>query len=160
MNTELKDEGLYEVALKEVRMDNADINKVLDLLTKAHALGDARATYALATWYLHGHNVLMDMDKAISFLRKADKRGIAPASYDLAVCYEKGMGVKKSRARAIQLYTKAALLGDRPSIYEVGRCIYFGFGVSRDKKYGMMWIDLARRFGVVEDEDHGCHPRP
>ena len=69
--------------------------EVLNKLNAASAAGDDRATYALATWYLHGKNVEKDIDRALNLLRLAADAGNADAMYDLAYSYEIGNGVPK-----------------------------------------------------------------
>jgi uncharacterized protein len=83
------------------------------LLIRADKRGDPRATYALATWWLHGKDILVkkNLRKAVGLLRKAADAH-PDATFDLAVSYEKGRGVRKSQKMAAKLYLKAALLGD------------------------------------------------
>lgn len=47
----------YERALKMARSEKANLGRVANLLEEACAAGDPRAAYALATWYLFGHDV-------------------------------------------------------------------------------------------------------
>ncbi|MDB5040949.1 MAG: hypothetical protein JWN27_1675, partial [Candidatus Eremiobacteraeota bacterium] len=44
----------YDSALQEMEGNAPDVRRAHELLRQAHASGDARATYALGTWYLHG----------------------------------------------------------------------------------------------------------
>ena len=105
------------------------------------------ATYALATWYLHGKYFKQDLRKAAMLLREAARSNIADALYDLAVSYEEGKGVKKNLEKACELYLRAALQGDEQSTYEVGRCYYYGIGVSQDRKIAKVWLDRAESLG-------------
>jgi TPR repeat protein len=148
VSTDVRDQSLYQQALDLATSPGADLEAVRPLLISAHEAGDARATYALATWYLHGRVVRKNMRKAVALLRQAARDNLPDALYDLAVCYENGEGVRKSMRRAASLYLKAALSGDLPSVYEVGRCYYHGLGVTADKAMANVWLDRAHDLGA------------
>jgi TPR repeat protein len=136
----------YEKALVIARGANAPLAKVASLLTAAHEAGDARATYALATWYLHGHFFKKDIRKSIALLKESAQFNVPEALFDLAVCYEKGAGVAKNERKAIQLYLRAALHGEKQSVYEVARCYYHGIGVNQDRQIAGVWRDRAEEY--------------
>jgi TPR repeat protein len=138
----------YEKALSKVRENEAPLREVASLLTAAHEAGDVRATYALATWYLHGQLFRKNVRKSIGLLRKAAKTNLPDALFDLAVCYEKGVGVPKNPRKAIQLYLKAALYGELQSVYEVARCYYYGIGVHQDRQVARIWQDRAAEINL------------
>lgn len=140
----------YDDALKIARRKSADLDRVASLLNAAHQAGDARATYALATWYLHGRLFKKSVRKAVVLLREAAQRNVADALYDLAVCYEEGTGVRKNAKKAAELYVRAALEGEKQSIYEVGRCYHYGIGVAKDRSIARVWLDRAKEIGVIE----------
>lgn len=117
-------------------------------LTEAHEAGDARASYALGTWYLHGHFVKRNLRTAMAFLRQAAKQGHPDALYDLAICHEKGAGTRKSEAKAAECYLAALLEGDEQSIYELGRCFYWGIGVQQNRRLARVLMDKADRLGL------------
>lgn len=141
---------LYEASLKEIRKENPDIKMVLENLNKASSLGNVEATYALATWYLHGENVQKDFDKAVSLLKIASSLKHTDALYDLAVCYEEGKGIEEDKYEAFKLYQMAALYGDKQSYYEVGRCLYHGIGISEDKDLAEIWLEKAEELGITD----------
>jgi TPR repeat protein len=141
--------GRYEEALIAAQAPNADFDSIRPMLLEAHEYGDARATYALATWYLYGRSVRKNLRKAIALLREAARSGLPDALFDLAVCYEQGEGVPENQRRAARLYVEAALRGDAQSLYEVGRCYYYGLGVPVDRALARIWLDRARGLGVV-----------
>ncbi|HJT92192.1 MAG TPA: hypothetical protein VJ777_09650 [Mycobacterium sp.] len=139
----------YEVALAKAKKSKRRTKEVYDLLMTAHEKGDARATYALATWYLHGTQFTKkSIAKATQMLKHAESENVPDAAYDLAVSFEKGAGVRKSAKQAFALYVKAALLGERQSVYEVGRMYYYGIGTGRDRRLAEIWLDRAEALGV------------
>lgn len=141
----------YEKALRLARRKSPPTKELYDLLLAADKGGDARATYALATWYLFGSPFTkINYARAVKLLRIAAKAGIADAAYDLAVSYEIGKGVRKSLAKAFEHYCMAALFGDAQSHYEVGRMYYYGLGIPRNRNLAKIWFDKAEKLGIVD----------
>jgi TPR repeat protein len=138
----------YEAALQKARLKRAPLEAVSKLLETAHEAGDARATYALATWYLHGKHFKKNVRKSVSLLRKAASQDLPDALFDLAVCYERGEGMKSNAKKAAELYLRAALHGEMQSIYEVGRCYYYGIGVHADRDIARVWFQRAEEVGA------------
>lgn len=149
MRRSLASNNHYDRALRKASQPNADFPSVRLLLEAAHEKGDARATYALATWYLHGRCFRRNLQKAVVMLRSAAARNNGDALYDLAVCYEIGTGVRKSVRKAAELYLRAALQGEKQSIYEIGRCYHHGIGVEKDRIIAKVWLDRAAALGVT-----------
>lgn len=143
----------YEKALRIAAGEKFDHNQVWTLLEQAHNTGDARATYAIATWYLHGTHVEKDSAKAAQYLKEAADAGIAEAMADLAVSYEKGIGVDEDVEAAFEYYLRAALHGDDDAVFEVARCYYWGIGVGKDRRIANIWADRAEKLGVYEAEE-------
>lgn len=117
----------FELAIAEGATD-----KVASLLQKCHKSGDARATYALATWYIHGVVFPVNAKKAVRFLRSASRSGVREAMYDLGYSYEIGFGVPKEPKKALELYVRAAQKGDQQAAREVVRCVYYGVGITKN----------------------------
>jgi TPR repeat protein len=145
----MKGDLLFKKAILESEKSNPDDGLIRDLIFRAHKLGNAKATYSLATWYLHGAYVKLDVEQGVDFLKIAAKENIYPAMFDLAVCFEKGEGIKQDKEAAFEYYLKAALSGDPESIYHVGRCYYHGIGIPKNKKLGYIWIDKANELGFT-----------
>ncbi len=141
----------YDEALAEMRSNSADVFKAFALLTRADAAGDARATYALATWYLHGRSPIVEPDlaKAISLLQVAANAGVPDALYDMGVSYEKGESGQPDFVRAFRSYLAAALRGEEQSIYEVGRCYHYGIGVNVDREVAEIWLQRAAELEIA-----------
>lgn len=134
----------YEAAFKEIQGEEPDWERAYRHLVRAHKAGDARATYAIGTWYLHGQYLPKRRQKGLAYIRKAADQGIAPAMFDLAVALETGDGVRKSSSRAAESYLKAALLGDREAMYETGRCLYYGIGIAQDRRLARIFLEFGR----------------
>ncbi len=128
----------FELAKRGIRDKN-----VASMLWESHKAGEARATYALATWFLHGIHFKINQKKAVTLLRSAGKKGIPEAVFDLAVSYERGIGVPKSSVKAAKLYIKAALDGDRQAIDEVVRCVFYGIGIQKNRALAFLIRDMS-----------------
>ena len=74
---------------------NPDFEKAYALLLQAYEAGSAEATYAIATWYLHGQYLKTDFRIGTKYLKKAANQNWPDALYDLAISYEGGLHVKK-----------------------------------------------------------------
>lgn len=138
---------LYDLALVEARKPRANLQRALDLLTRAHENGDARAAYALATWYLHGRPGLVtrNMARAVRLLTEAASADHSDAIFDLAVCYERGAGVRRSYRKAAVLYLRSALLDDKQARRAMGKLYWHGLGVKRDRAIAKVWLNNAER---------------
>jgi uncharacterized protein len=130
---------LYRKALRLAKMQSPDFPKIANMLRDAGKLGSGEATYALATWYLHGEYFDKDLKKGTRLLRVSAKQKVPAACYDLAVSYEMGIVVKKDPERAFQLYMEAAMRGDNASNREVARCLWHGIGTSKNRVLADLW---------------------
>lgn len=139
---------LYKSALVLARRKEPNNVEIVRLLTSAHSLGSGDATYALATWYLHGTHYAKNAKKGTVLLKKAARMCIASACFDLAVSYEKGIVVEKNKERAFALYLEAALRGDGDAKKQVARCFWHGVGVTKNRIVADLW---AERFRVKRD---------
>jgi TPR repeat protein len=140
-----KQPSLYVTALREARKRRLDFDRAFKLLMRADKSGDARATYALATWYLHGKHVAQNVRKATTLLRRAAAKDVPDALFDLAVSHEKGIGVSKDQRKAAELYLRCALAGGAGAHFEVGRCYFHGIGFQKDRSVARIWLRVARR---------------
>ncbi len=140
--------GQYEEALAAAMTEDCDTGRVEQMLRAARDHGDSRATYALATWYLHGKHFRRNLRMAVGLFREAARADVPDAIYDLAVCFEEGIGVRMNLQLAARLYVRAALLGQKQAVFEVGRCYYYGIGVGRDTRMGNIWLDRAKTLGI------------
>ena len=148
----------FKMAYDEMMKYKPNEELAFSLFEQAHESGDPRATYAIATWYLHGRYVNKNINKAVALLKQSARKKIPDAMHDLAVCYEKGAGVKKGKRKAFELYLKAALRNDHQSVEEVARCYWFGLGVNRDRIVARNWYERAVELGVGEVNDPKIAP--
>jgi TPR repeat protein len=141
----------YQRALKlAYRSRRRPTREVYELLLAADKDGDARATYALATWHLCGNRFCKkDYRQAARMLKRAADADIAAAAFDFAVSLEKGNGIRKSLKEAFRRYVQAALLGDAQSHHEVGRMYYHGIGTVKDRTLAELWLAKAEKLGIV-----------
>ncbi len=141
----------YEQALRLAEKQKPPSKRAYELLLVADKEGDPRATYALATWYLHGSAFTpVNKKRAVQLLRAASKGGVADAAHDLAVAYETGDGVRKSLTLAFESNVLAALLGDSQAFYEVGRMYFHGIGTPRNRRLARYWLAKAEKLGAKE----------
>ncbi len=140
----MKGDVFYNKALKEANSKRPKLSVAYELLYKAHSLGNYKATYAIATWYLFGKYLKKNYKKAVDLLQLATKGNLPEVFYDLAVCYESGKGIKADKRQAFLNYLSAALMGDKQSIYEVGRCYYYGIGINKNAELSKRWLDAAK----------------
>jgi uncharacterized protein len=142
----------YDAALDEMYSGAPDVGKALALLKEAHAAGDNRATYALATWYIHGKApvVKRDLGNAVALLKEAARAGNPDALFDLGVAYESGETGEPDVVEAFRSYVGAALRGHLQSLYEVGRCYEHGIGVPADIAIADIWLNRAAELGITE----------
>lgn len=145
-----KSSRFYDRALAEIKARPPNHEKALSLLERAHRAGDPRATYALGTWWLHGHVVGRDIKKGLAMIRWAASAGIPEAHFDLAVSLELGEGIRKNTTAAAHHYLRAALSGDSQAVFEVGRCLYWGIGLAKDRRNAQAWFDKAAELGTYD----------
>ena len=136
-----KGDKLYYKALHLAEQDFYDYREVLQLLNESILLGNKKASYALASWYLNGFHVRKNYKRAFSLLKIAVEGGsengftlYKDALSDIAVCYELGNGVEKDLHKAFHYYLLSAFSGDTQALKEISRCLYYGIGVSKDEE--------------------------
>lgn len=146
--------ALYAAALAEVQRKNPNVSRALTKLRAAAKEGSADASYALATWYLHGNepHVKKNIREATRLLRLGVEGKVPAAMFDLAVSYESGIGVKGNPQKAFFLYTAAAIRGHEQAIFEVGRCIRYGIGTTADRRAAAIWFKRAKELNVYETD--------
>ncbi len=135
----------YRKALRIARQEGAKYEKVFELLEQSMKMGSADATYAVATWYLHGTHVAPDIVKGTNLLKRAVRMGNSSACFDLASSFERGLGVTKDTAKAFDLYLEAALRGDQSAYREVARCYWHGIGTRRNRIIADLWGKMPIR---------------
>jgi uncharacterized protein len=156
MKNHIESEKIYQAALTKMQSEANAAPAVLLMLERAHELGNAKATYALGTWYFGGKDNLVPIDKKKSFalFREAAEKGEACANYDLAVSYATGAGTRKNQRLAFFHFTKAALLGDADAAKELGRRFFYGEGVPTNRRVGWLWIDYGDELRAKNWDDY------
>lgn len=136
--------SIFRRAFQLTSQDESNYPLAARLLEQAHKEGDRRATYALATWYIHGRHFSIEARKAFRLLKQSGEAGISEALFDLGNSYEVGFGTKKSPAKALECYIEAAARGDRQAAVEVCRCVFWGIGTQRNRKLAHLIDDLVQ----------------
>lgn len=109
-----------------------DLDKALELMTKAADLGNADAQQELADWYFYTDNDFpSDESMAFEYATKAYRNGCIYSPYFLYTCYLKGYGTQENCEYAIKLLHEAANLGFIAPIEELGN--YHKSGVYVEK---------------------------
>ena len=134
--------SLYKKAF-DLSKRKEDSEQVVSLLQESHRHGDARATYALATWLIHGVNLPRNRSAGVKLLQRASKGEIREAKFDLGHAYELGIGVTKSYEKALNLYIEATQKGDQDAVTEVIRCVFYGKGIPRNKELAYLIRGLS-----------------
>lgn len=130
----------YDKALALCLRENPDLKSAYDLLVRCSEKGDPRATYALASWYLFGNEIVQkDEEHGILLIKTLENSNISEALFDLAVAYDYGKGVRKNSKRAFSLYMRAALLGDLSACDQIAQYYAEGKIVAADKRLSQAW---------------------
>lgn len=121
-------------------------------LRDAAAAGDARAEYEIASRYLEGRGVIMNLQQAAHWFERAAGHDLAPAQYRLGSLYEKGQGVKKDLVKARRLYRAAADSGNGKAMHNLA--VLYAEGVEGKPDYGLAahWFRKAAEHGVADSQ--------
>ena len=120
-----------------------DIDKAVQLLREAGALGQARAMDMLGFHY----EKEKQFDVARKYFEDAAAAGY-PLSYsNLGVLYMKGEGVASSPEVASNLFKQGAEKGDPTGMFFYASCLEGGIGVTKDTKTAQEWYRRSARAG-------------
>lgn len=140
----MKGERIYKKALAQAYDSPEELTRIYALLERAMKLGNADATFAIASWYYFGKYFQVDYRKAFKFLKIAAEKHHSEACLRLAQCYEKGEGVKSNVVKAFGWYLRGALIGNTECMQEVGRFYWYGLGnVQQNKQIAKIWFEFG-----------------
>lgn len=143
----------YDKALELMRLPLDDIKEVTKLLKQAWSEGDARAAYALGTWYFHGANgIKQNKNIGIELIKAAAQKKIPAAMFDLATIYTDGTSIERNLEKSFFLFLDAAIRGDAEAVFEVSRCYFYGIGVTQDREIAEIWAARAEELGTYLDK--------
>lgn len=92
-----KGDQLYYKALQLAGQQEYDTQEVISLLIRSiEEYHNAKAAYALATWYLFGKHVGKNFKKAFECYLLSALYGEPKAKYEVGRCYYYGIGVPKN----------------------------------------------------------------
>lgn len=137
----------YLVALELADEANPNLAEAFESLREAASAGDIRAEYAIATWYLHGREGVVERDVLLAFemLKGLEDSCIPEAIFDLAIFYDFGEFVERDEERAFSLYMQAALLGNKEACEQIAEFFREGSVVEHDEKLQRAWLRRAEQ---------------
>jgi len=130
-----------------------DINKAVQLYTKAASADYDQAMFHLANCYSKGIGVQRDRKIAAQWFRKAADQGHASAAYNLGLQLYHGDGVEENKADAFAMFKKAADVGHTDAAYNVGVYYLSTRGPARDTdadEKAMEWFERAASKGSTD----------
>ncbi|MBE6669346.1 MAG: TIR domain-containing protein [Ruminococcaceae bacterium] len=126
-----------------------DQTRAFEILSRAAALGHARALNFVGYCYELGKGVGKDREKCFLFYKKAAEQGLAVAQNNLGLCYEFEKGVAKDLSEAFKWYKKSAEQGYNDALNRVGLCYERGKGVQKDASEAVRWYRKAAENGYA-----------
>lgn len=112
-------QALFELAMKHIYGDGVEEDNALalKLLTQAHDLGHAEATYNLGICYHYGHGTAVDLEKAFGLYLESAQGGYGKGIELVGRFYNRGISVEKDRAQA-EVWLRRAMDSDDPQAVE------------------------------------------
>lgn len=112
-------QALFELAMKHIYGDGVEEDNVLalKLLTQAHDLGHAEATYNLGICYHYGYGTAADLEKAFRLYLESAQGGYGKGMELVGRFYNQGIYVEKDRAQA-ELWLRRAMDSGDPEAAE------------------------------------------
>jgi TPR repeat protein len=149
----VEEDSPYALAIAAARRGDSD-DVVRDLMERASSVGDPRADYSLATWYLHGaYGYPVDLARGVALLERSAPQGVCEAMFDLGVSYELAKGTRWDPRLAFLWYLRAAMRGDRDAISRVANWYASrSYDVDVDEQSALAWYELAEAHGVDEGD--------
>lgn len=112
-------QALFELAMKHIYGDGVEEDNVLalKLLTQAHDLGHAEATYNLGICYHYGYGTAVDLEKAFRLYLESAQGGYGKGMELVGRFYNRGISVEKDREQA-EIWLRRAMDSDDPQAVE------------------------------------------
>ena len=130
-----------------------DIDRAMDLMTRAADAGESRAQCRLGDYYLYGDGD--DTDLALFWYRRAGINGSVMAMKELARIYEQGVIVTQSIHRAIYWSNRAYINGDELAQRETDRLESCYNPIEPEEEEGMN--EKAMRLSVENKSAKECY---
>jgi TPR repeat protein len=143
--------ALYNLGLLAIDGDIQDFARAHEMFSRAAAIGNMDAAYALGLLYKEGRGVERDPARAADWFRKAADENIVAAEVDYAVMLFNGEGIPKDEAAAARYFTKAAASNNPVAANRLARLLVAGRGVQKNMVEAMKWHLLARAAGVPDE---------
>ena len=154
----------FDLAVAEASMAAPDWRLYRELMELGAEAGDPIAQYAVAFWYLHGHEDLGIEEgryrEAVRWLKPA-ARSFAPAMVELGLCLYYARGIRRDRKAAAALFQRAARGGSLRGktlvafIHEEGQGVPRSAAKARNAERQV--APLAERFWQLERQYNAHH---
>lgn len=120
-----------------------NIQKSVELFTRAAKNGHAKAQVKLGDLYLQGNYLEKDYAEAMRWYKSAAKQATPDAEYNIGLMYKDGKGVEQSPDKAVSHFRVAANAGHPEAQYNMGLAYYAGYGVNKDLIEAEKWLKKA-----------------
>lgn len=147
--------SLCELGLElcDNRNEFFDLERGINLLSKAADLEDSTAANYLGHIYEDGFMLPQDINKAIEYYKIAVEQDHPKAQYNLGRLLIDGLfGVPKNEKLAIDLLERSAQQGNLDAMEDLGICAYEGKGIPVDKERARMLFEKCARAGLPQSQ--------
>ena len=120
-----------------------DVTKSIELLERAHRLGNGTASLRLGELYKSGVGKKKDPRLAVSFFTTAAQRGSSLGKLQLAVCKFLGIGGEKAELQGVDLAREAADAGQVSAQQLLARIYTKDKIVKQDYDQAVYWLEKA-----------------
>jgi TPR repeat protein len=118
-----------------------------DLTREQAEQGDAAAAYMVATFYVEGIGVDMNLEQGLAWLHTAGDNGHVLAQLELGSAYSTGDGVVQDVPAAMEWMRKAAEQGNAEAQYIIGKAYDLGEVLETDYIEAYTWMTLSAAQG-------------
>ncbi len=141
--------GMWNLAryYKDGTAVEKDIEKAIDLYTRASEKGCVGATKDLAYLYQYGNGIECDGEKAVRWLKKAIDQGDNDSLITIANIYLEGRIICQNTETAIHYYKMAAEKGIEKALIQLGNIYENGIGVAENIHKAIFWYRKAAANG-------------
>ncbi len=127
-----------------------DVVKATEYYQKADALGDERATVALAKMVFYDDTIENNKELGLEYLKKSAYNGNSDALYELGEIYREGKGIDADYSYAFGYYLMAAMKGEKRAQHKLAFAYIQGRGTPQDFENGVKWLSRSANQGYVQ----------
>ena len=127
-----------------------DTTKATEYFQKADALGNQKATVALAKLVYYDDTIENNREIGLEYLKKSAYNGSADALFELGNIYATGEGgMEKDYTYAFGYYLMSAMKGDKRAQHKLAFAYLNGRGTTQDFESGIKWLARSANQGYV-----------